>query len=197
MVTKTSIIEFRDKSAIRPLPKIPGELLDAWRKLVKSNLEQDGWTNFSRLEAIYAFLDRYNAFVASFAVCQKGCNHCCRIAVSVTRLEAEYITWKEGPKLDQGKSITTRHNHEPCPFLSTGGDCSIYANRPFNCQTFHTLDDPKYCANGIEEHQTYGSAGKGYGVSVYIAIALWLKSVHESRDRPIEPSRDIRDWFPL
>lgn len=189
---KPSVIQFRDKRDVRPLPSIPDDLVAGMRTLADTKINADGLTLFDRLEAVYAYLDRYNAFVASFAVCQKGCNHCCRIGVQVSRLEAEYITVKGGPMLDQGDAMTMGHEGV-CPFLAKDGGCSIYASRPFNCRTFHTLDDPKYCVEGTEDHQTYGSAGMGYGVTIYVELARWLQGIHESNGLPY---RDIRDWFP-
>lgn len=190
---KPAVIKFRDKRDIRPLPPIPDGLVTGMQELIDTKINVNGAaTLFDRLEAIYAYLDRYNAFVASFAVCQKGCNHCCRIGVSVSRLEAEYITVNGGPTLNQGGTMTLGRE-SVCPFLAKDGGCSIYATRPFNCRTFHTLDDPKYCVSGNEDHQTYGSAGMGYGVTIYAELARWLKGIHESNGQPY---RDIRDWFP-
>jgi Fe-S-cluster containining protein len=183
---------FRDKTDIRPLPPIPDELAAGLHELIETRINAPGLTLFQRLEAVYAHLDRYNAFVATFAVCRKGCSYCCRIDVDIGQLEAEYIALKSGAPLDAGSTRTTGHR-DACPFLARDGSCSVYAARPFNCRTFHTLDDPKYCADGDEDHQTYGAAGAGYGVSAYALLARWLKGVHERRGAPY---RDIRDWFP-
>lgn len=189
---KPSVIKFRDKYDIRPLPPIPDDLAAGMRNLINTKINVDGLSLFDRLEAIYAYLDRFNTFVASFAVCQKGCNHCCRFDVRISRLEAEYITVKGGPMLHQGNAMTAGHE-DTCPFLANDGGCSIYATRPFNCRTFHTLDDPKYCITGDESHQTYGASGLGYGVTIYAKLAAWLEYIHESNGLPY---RDIRDWFP-
>lgn len=190
---KPVAIKFRDKRDIRPLPPIPDELVAGMQELFATKINSRSLTLFEKLEAVYAFTDRFNAFVATFAVCQKGCNHCCQIDVQVSRIEAEYITFKGGPQLDhQGEARTTGHR-TACPFIGADGGCKVYSTRPFNCRTFHTLDDPKYCADGDVDHQVYGAAGKGYGVRFYQAIAAWLKDVHESKGLPY---RDIRDWFP-
>lgn len=190
---KPVAIKFRDKRDIRPLPPIPDELVAGMQELFATAINSRSLTLFEKLEAVYAFTDRFNAFVATFAVCQKGCNHCCQIDVQVSRIEAEYITFKGGPQLDhQGGDRTTGHR-TACPFVGADGGCTVYSTRPFNCRTFHTLDDPKYCADGDVDHQVYGAAGKGYGVRFYQAIAAWLKDVHESKGLPY---RDIRDWFP-
>lgn len=185
-------IQFRDKRDLCTLPPIPKDLLKGMQELIDTKINGRGVSLFESLEAVYAYMDRFNAFVATFAVCQKGCSHCCKIGVEVSRLEAEYISVKGGPMLDQGSSRTASREGS-CPFLGKNGACTIYDRRPFNCRTFHTLDDPKYCANLDEEHQTYGSAGTGYGVTIYSDLARWLDHVHQSRGLPY---RDIRDWFP-
>lgn len=187
-----SVIKFRHKSDLRELPEIPNELQQGLKTLLKDKINADGLTFFERLEAIYSYLDKYNVFVATFSVCSKGCNHCCTNDVLISRLEAEYITYKGGDVLDQGTTITT-NNKGRCPFLATNGSCSIYENRPFNCRTLHTLDDPKYCKNGTDTHQIYGSASGGYGVPAYSTLAGWLKKIHQINNQPY---RDIRDWFP-
>jgi Fe-S-cluster containining protein len=188
----TSVIKFRDKKDIRPLPPIPNHLVAEMRTLFDTKINASGLTLFDKLAAVYAFMDRYNAFVATFAVCQKGCSHCCKIDVNVSRLEAEFITVNGGPTLDQGSAYTTGHTGA-CRFLSKDGSCSVYEVRPFNCRTFHTLDDPKYCVDGKVDHQVYGASGVGYGVTVFQKIAEWLQSVHSGKDLRY---RDIRDWFP-
>jgi len=189
---KTTIIKFRDKTDIRPLPPIPENLVTEMHKLVDTKINGSGLSLFDKLGAVYAFMDKYNTFVSTFAVCQKGCAHCCKIDVSISQLEAEYISATGGPTLDRGKSRTKGHD-DACPFLANDGACSIYDRRPFNCRTFHTLDDPKYCADGKEDHQVYGSSGTGYGVTFFIKLAEWLNAIHVEHDLPY---RDIRDWFP-
>jgi Fe-S-cluster containining protein len=189
---KPVAIQFRDKKDIRPLPQIPSKFAADMQELLKTKINRPELTYFQKLEAIYAFTDRFNAFVATFAVCQKGCNHCCKIDVQVSRIEAEYITFKGGPQLDQGEVQTIGHR-TACPFIGKDGSCTVYDTRPFNCRTFHTLDDPKYCADGDVDHQVYGAAGVGYGVGFYRGIAAWLKGVHDTSGLPY---RDIRDWFP-
>ena len=188
---KPVAIQFRDKRDIRPLPPIPDELVADMKELIATKINSHDLNLFEKLEAVYAFTDRFNAFVATFAVCQKGCNHCCRIDVQVSRLEAEYITVKGGPQLDQGEARTMGHK-TACPFVGSDGSCTVYKTRPFNCRTFHTLDDHKYCVDGDEDHQVYGASGLGYGVSIYQMLASWLKDVHDTNALPY---RDIRDWF--
>lgn len=186
-----SIIKFRNKNDIFSLPPIPHMLDDEMRILIDTKLNTH-LTAFEKLEAVYAYMDKYNAFVATFAVCQKGCSHCCKFDVSVSRLEAEFITKQGGPMLNNGRNMTMDHE-QACTFLGKDGACTIYESRPFNCRTFHTLDDPKYCVDGVTHHQVYGIASNGYGSTILATIAGWLNMIHEKHNLPY---RDIRDWFP-
>lgn len=188
-------IVFRDKDDIQQLPPIPHAFTNEFDNLVAHVINDASLTLFKKLESLYDFLDRYNAFVSTFSVCQKGCADCCQIGVTMSRLEAEYITKNGGPILDYGSTSTAgKLNRDSCRFLSNDKTCSIYSSRPFNCRTFHTLDDPKYCKNKTDKHQVYGSANRGYEVTFYSELARWLYELHSSRNLPY---RDIRDWFPL
>ncbi len=185
------MIEFHDKSEIQPLPAVPKIYGIKFKELVDQHINGKNKTYFEILGEIYNFLTEYGEFVKTFSVCQRKCNHCCRNDVYISQIEAEYIGSMKKLQINTDKK-TTHLNNSPCPFLDISGDCSVYDYRPFNCRTFHTLDDPKYCESG-ENHQTYGSAGFGYGVTFYSELARWIKELHEKHKLPY---RDIRDWFP-
>lgn len=189
--TQVVPISFRDRSNLRQIPPIPEHLIKAMYDLEKviGNLDL---SDLQKLTSAYAALNQFNAFVATFAVCQKGCSHCCKMDVQMSHLEAEFIMHHGGPSLENGQLSTGGHTSS-CRFLSKDGSCGIYSIRPFHCRTFHTLDDPKYCADGKIPHQTYGSAAIGYGVPLYAGLANWLKDIHQNKRLPY---RDIRDWFP-
>lgn len=186
----THQVKFRDKSDARPLPAVPDFLHDEAERIFSIDVNRQDLNLFQKLEIVYGLIERFNEFVATFAVCQKGCNHCCKIDVSVSRLEAEYISVNADATIDFGDKKTFSHNSS-CTFLGDDGACKVYNFRPFNCRAFHTLDDPKYCADG-SAHQVYGAAGLGYGVGIYQSAAAWLAHVHSYRKLN---SRDIRDWF--
>ena len=190
MITKP--ILFLDKHDNRPIPHVPDDLKIEFNELLSSTKNNTNLTAYEILERIYNFIDLFNEYVATFSVCQKGCNNCCRIDVQVSHLEAAYIVSKSGRSPNMGKDWTMGHR-SACPFLGSDGSCSNYQLRPFNCRTFHTLDDPKYCAEPDTPHQVYGGAGYGYRVKYYKILADWIKEF----ETPIHPhSRDIRDWFP-
>lgn len=150
---------FRDKGDRVVLPDIPSSLSDEFKRM-GVQINTGGLTYFDKLKLVYEFMDRFEKFVSTFAVCSRGCSHCCRMDVEVGTLEAYYIEVNTSKKVAAGSALTLGHR-TACPFLGGDGSCSIYEWRPFNCRTFHALDDPKYCADGDEAHQVYGSAGGG------------------------------------
>lgn len=188
-------ISFINANENRELPPVPQYLIENNEKLTALlNNAQTLEEHFALLETVYAYLDRYNDFVATFTVCSKGCNYCCKMDVSASRFEAMYIAEKNNIRIDFKKTrkYTTGHK-KGCPFIAKDGSCSIYHSRPFNCRTFHTLDNPKYCLDKHTPHQVYGAADKGYGVHLYTIIAYWLNGVHQHFQYQ---TLDVRDWFP-
>lgn len=174
------------------LPDIPDILLDGMKILLEQTIESNEYTFLDKLSRLYSFMDEFNAFVSTFSVCKKGCAHCCKFDVNISRFEAEYIAINTNSSLEIGISKSF-NNVSECPFLTHTGVCSIYEFRPFNCRTLHTLDDPNLCIDGKTPHILYGASGMGYGVGFYISAAEWIKDVN-ARSR--SPYRDIRDWFP-
>lgn len=167
------------------LPEIPKKLDENFRRLV-GELKNMQEFPFDLIERIYLFMDEYNQFVATFTVCEKGCSACCRIPVNLSRLEAEYIKRKTGYKLSSDVILTAGRSN--CPFLADDGDCSIYRYRPYNCRTFHTLDNPKYCSSG-EDHAVYGASSVGYGSDILAELSTIIR--HVSRGE----YNDIRSYF--
>ena len=181
-------VAFRDRSQVPPLPPIPRHLrwLRSGLRLLLTNVVTDP---LSRLRWIYRYLNVYNRFVATFAVCQRGCSHCCSIDVHMTELEAMYISQANGVGYSR-KAIATGGHTSPCPFLGANGECTIYDSRPLNCRTFHTLDDPKYCATPDVDHVVYGVASRGYGSRILAELAWAVTENNQAGQK-----KDIRDFF--
>lgn len=177
----------RDKTAVPPLPPLPRHLFRLHNGLM--------WlchhvvtAPLGRLRWIYRYMNVYNRFIAPLAVCERGCSACCRIDVELTETEAALIARQTGRTYSE-RSIHTVGHTSPCPFLGAQGECTIYAVRPFNCRTFHTLDNPKYCSTG-EDHTVYGVPSFGYGSKILFSLARLIERIDGHR-----PRRDIRDFF--
>ncbi|EKE6108922.1 YkgJ family cysteine cluster protein [Vibrio cholerae] len=167
------------------LPSIPDELDESFIRLL-GRLQNMQDSPLDLLKQLYLFMDEYNKFVATFSVCEKGCSACCNIPVNVSRLEAEYIHQKTGHKLSNRTILRT--GRSPCPFLADNGACSIYQYRPYNCRTFHTLDNPKYCSTD-ENHAVYGVSSMGYGSTILAQLAAIIRHVNKGE------YKDIRAYF--
>lgn len=174
------------------LPPVPRALLDEADHLLNVRLNGPG-ALIEHLALAYAFLDKVSQeFVSTFATCSKGCSHCCRMDVQITTLEAEYIVMATGiPHVPSAKF--TKWHREPCPLLSSAGDCSIYAYRPLFCRTYHALGDPKLCGIHGAEVKQYGSMESNMGNILYRGVATW---VHFQNKQATGSIKDIRDFFP-
>jgi uncharacterized protein len=132
------------------LPNIPNNLIDQLQILI-SKLNDNRTNNMQKLSKIYQFCDLYSDFANTFAVCKKGCSHCCKIPVDVYEIEAVNISKKYNLSISKNTQFNTS---EDCPFLKNDF-CSIYQDRPFSCRTFWTLDNPDYCRELDIPHATY------------------------------------------
>jgi len=149
-------VVFIDRYETRVIPDIPSYIFEESELLI-SKLRKSEDDPFLSLRLIYDFLDVFSKFASTFTVCSKGCSSCCKIGVNVTALEAKYIENCTGHKVNINKKRKAKTN-KSCPFLISDS-CSIYEYRPFNCRTFFTADDPKYCKTPNEPHQVYGMNG--------------------------------------
>jgi Fe-S-cluster containining protein len=174
------------------LPKVPRVLLDEANHLLNIRLNGPG-TLLEHLARAYAFLDKVNQeFVSTFAKCSKGCSHCCQMDVQITTFEAEYIVMATGIRHVPGAKFTTGHKG-PCPFLSSAGNCSIYAYRPLLCRTYHALSAPELCGVPGVEIVQYGSMESNMGNILYRNVATWVYFQNQHMTGSI---KDIRDFFP-
>lgn len=180
-------IPFRPTSQVKSIPQIPWLQFFLFRRLkwVTSTFRM---SRFETLKWIYRYLNNYSRFVSTFSVCMKGCSHCCSIDIYISTLEAAYIS-EHTKKPYNTTSPYTRGHTTPCPFLASDGACSIYDYRPFNCRTFHTLDDPQYCASG-NSHAIYGASSMGYGSTILAELAHAIDRLNNGH-----PKKDIRDFF--
>ncbi|BDU73280.1 hypothetical protein METEAL_24540 [Mesoterricola silvestris] len=91
--------------------------------------------------------------------CGRGCSHCCRLWVGVTRDEAELLA-ETGPRPDPRRLEAQRPWTSPadfigrpreeasCVFLGPDGACGVYGDRPSICRAVLVASDPEACRDG-------------------------------------------------
>jgi len=110
-------------------------------------------------ETIQAFLAA-RPDLAVAVRCGKGCSHCCRVFVGITRDEAELLAEavRNGEaSFDPARMEIQRHWTSPedfaahpreeaaCVFLASDGSCGVYAQRPAACRALLVASDPELC----------------------------------------------------
>jgi Fe-S-cluster containining protein len=111
---------------------IPADLQDRENRLLETFSKHKG-NQLSKLHDLYGFMDELFSYAARVTPCEKGCNHCCHIPVSVSALEFEYMK-NRNRKLKNKISYSDQDTSKPCPFLHKRA-CSIYEIRPFLCRS--------------------------------------------------------------
>ncbi len=145
----------------------------------------------AKLQRIYAVIDEISLVRKNFVACGKGCSDCCRINISVTKLEAARVAKASGrTPINLRQSIAHLANEfygQPCPFL-VHEQCSIYQDRPFACRSHAS-------------YYTTSIACKTDGEEVQIAPMVNFSGLEEALymvsgldGDPIVA--DIRDFFP-
>lgn len=182
-----------ESTALPKLPLTPAPLIEKANSLYGFLMYGNAQLG-EQLEAIYRFVDEFNAFLAPFMSCKKGCSHCCHIDVQITTLEAELIQMRQGIPAQPAPQFTHGHR-DPCPFLASDGSCGIYESRPLICRMYQVVGDPENCRHGRNQ-LTYVDARKGhFGNDAFANLMRWLKHVVESN--PDCRFADIRDFFPV
>ncbi|MDO5893637.1 YkgJ family cysteine cluster protein, partial [Enterobacter hormaechei] len=100
---------------------------------------------------------------------------------------ASFIEKNTSHRIVSNKQRKLKTNTD-CPFL-IDGICSIYEYRPFNCRTFFTVDNPKYCETPNEPHRTYGSLG-GQDINIIYQFRKYIDHLNGKRKKS-----DIRFFF--
>lgn len=141
----------------------------------------------------YRFIDELLLPLAEFSVCSSGCSHCCKLGVTVTKLEAAYIEKNTQHSINRvNKNGRKKRNVSGvgyCPFHNAEkAQCSIYDFRPISCRQFFTFDDPSNCVNPNTRHAISAKNGR-----------TAIDPVNEIIDNFSSASRkdagDIRDFF--
>ncbi|HEX3163566.1 MAG TPA: YkgJ family cysteine cluster protein [Pseudolabrys sp.] len=101
---------------------------------------------------LFGLLDDVTSHYGEDVACRRGCNHCCHIAVALTKTEAEVVAARIGVKAEavphRAKFGDFPYGYsKPCTFLDAAGECSIYADRPTACRTQYSLaETDQLCA---------------------------------------------------
>ncbi len=132
----------------------------------------------------------------------EGCDLCCREPLPVTSIDVMQIGKALGiPQLEvfrylwvevQGAvvDITLRRRGQKCIFLKSRGKCSIYARRPFACQTY-------LCCQTSPEFEQLRSEIVNKGMDELVRCSL---AAFNQAGRPLPVNRsfnariDPRDW---
>lgn len=148
---------------------------------------------------VEAALERFAALrpdVIRQVRCSKGCAHCCRLWVGVTRDEADLLAQRveagaARPVL--ARLEAQRHWASPadfigkpreeasCAFLGPDGACAVYEDRPAICRAVLVASDPELCRQG--DLDTRISAVINPYVEVAVSAALTL----DAREGPEAP----------
>jgi hypothetical protein len=101
--------------------------------------------------------------------CRKGCAHCCRMWVGITRDEAELLaervragTARPDPvRMETQLAFTSPSDYigrppeeAACVFLDGDGACTVYEDRPSACRALLVASDPELCRLVPEPVQT-------------------------------------------
>lgn len=180
-------MKYRDKNEKIEIPEIPNSYILKLDELL-AYLKYRNERSILKLKKIYSYMDDFSQYVSGFSVCDKGCSHCCKIDIQLTRVEADLISFNLNKKINEPTNKSVK-NTDSCPFLDNNDYCSIYDIRPFSCRVFFTLDHPKYCSSN-EPHNVYGSQEGVFTVNIF----------RELHDEVLKLNKklkifDIRDYF--
>ncbi|CAH0542979.1 YkgJ family cysteine cluster protein [Vibrio marisflavi] len=135
------------------------------------------------MQVMYSNMDNYikRLGVTSKSICRKGCAQCCTQPVSMTSVEAKYISDTYGIDASFDSSRTSEGM---CPF-NKDNQCSIYSARPIECRLFHAFESPVLCYEDRGQ-STFSIESEPY-------FSALQREMSELGDR--EGIFDIRHWF--
>lgn len=91
----------------------------------------------SKLRRVYTLIDEIAQARSNLVACRKGCADCCRINISITKLEASQLskaTGRRAADIPGSKSHpVAEFSGLSCPFL-VNEECSVYGDRPLSCR---------------------------------------------------------------
>lgn len=138
-------------------------------------------------DAIQAFLTRRPDLTNAIR-CGKGCSHCCRVFVGITRDEAQLLAAEVRAgraSFDSERMEIQRHwasaedfathprEEATCIFLQGDGSCGVYAHRPAACRALLVASDPEFCRQAERSSQV---------LAIINPHAEWLVSAAHTAD---------------
>lgn len=143
------------------------------------------------LRELGALADAVGEAQKPYAVCKRGCDHCCHIAVTISAAEAMLLAEASGremsvePSRGSRAEETSRWRGVPCPFL-VDHECSVYAARPMACRLHANLgDNPDHCDTAVPPK-----------LSLVCSLDLKLFWMVAADRLGALPHADIREFFP-
>ncbi len=169
--------------------------------------------------------------------CRRGCHHCCYLMPMVSLPEAAVIydsigqerfdsmkqKFEDELKLLKAVGFSSNklfENKYACTFL-TGGQCSIYEDRPLTCRVHVVASDPKFCSPDdktagrlmldqsvffelISEGTAQASDAMGFSTAfalplswALIYVDLWNRDEHALRARMRLEINDIFEFMKM
>lgn len=135
--------------------------------------------------------DKISATITPLSACRNGCSHCCNIAATITKTEAEAMARASGRKMEKlncpppSEDSRMKWFRVPCPFL-VNGSCSVYEERPIVCRLMFNIADSNYfCSTDIEPEDSHVTM-----LNLQQLETGYMKSFI------LQQWGDIRDFFP-
>lgn len=139
----TEVAKLRRAEFVKAIPpELSGREDTIQRKFASENA-----SSRNKLQKIYSLMSELGKVAEPYVACGNGCSDCCKMNVTVSQLEANFIEKETGIKPVQ-LTRSVRHPSgeflgDPCPFLKEGS-CSIYEARPFPCRKHISFDTSSY-----------------------------------------------------
>lgn len=129
----TEVAKGRRGAFVRSIPK---DLLDRENQL-PATLQQINASPRSKLRRVYVLIDEIAQARSNLVACGKGCADCCRMNITITKLEAAQLSKASGRR---AADVVRSKGHPideffgvACPFL-VDEECSVYEDRPLPCR---------------------------------------------------------------
>ncbi|EGQ7688514.1 TPA: YkgJ family cysteine cluster protein [Vibrio parahaemolyticus] len=112
---------------------IPRKLLVKEDKIAKKQAKSSD-SDINKLQQLFKLTEELTNKLSPVTSCKAGCGNCCKINVSITKLEAELISEYTGRALNNLVAVGKPDYHgSSCTFL-IDNKCSVYSVRPFVCR---------------------------------------------------------------